>query len=135
MCGFRVDIQVPYVSLVVFDQVYLLEVWKCPASSYASMQWYEVHKATATSSCFHSKSTLSEDFQSTNREQFVVSIVTEKSQKLHCHKQAYFVLQLCISMPFPSTQDLQKPGGSISSHSERDSNIAIQKQRIYKTST
>lgn len=76
------------------------------------MRRNEGHKATATSSCFHSKSTLTEDSQSKNREQCVLSILTEKSQKVHCHwstKQAYFVLQLCISMPFPSTQDLQKP--------------------------
>lgn len=43
------------------------------------------------------ESTLTEDSQGKNGDQSVVSTLTEKSQKLHCHKQAYFLLQLHIS--------------------------------------
>lgn len=90
-----------------FDQICLLEVWKRPAPSSASMQWQKRYKANAASSYLRSKSTLTEDSQSKNGEQCVVSILSEKSQKLHSHKQAYFLLQLHISAIFQS-QDLQK---------------------------
>lgn len=57
----------------------------------------EKHKTTAASSWFHSNFTLSNDFQNKNREQSIVFILTERSQKLHYHQQACFLLQLWIS--------------------------------------
>lgn len=130
MCDFRVDIEVPHVSSAVFDQVCLVEAWKCPAFSYASMQWYKGHKATETFSCLRSKSNLTEDSQRKNGEQFVVSILTEKSQKLHCHKLSTSTTYQCH---FPVLKTFKNHVGSISSLSEKYSNTALQKSHIYFT--